>query len=99
MYQSFEVYMENLCVNFSIICINYLFSKLADVHEYNTRNASTQHVYVCFQGTTQGQKTLSYCDARIWNYIPDNVDSKCAIGSFKKRIQRLFLFSNDDLIT
>ena len=22
-------------------------SKLIDVHEYNTRNASTQHVYVC----------------------------------------------------
>ena len=31
---------------------NNLFSKLADVHEYNTRYASTQHMYVCFQGTT-----------------------------------------------
>ena len=56
-----------------------LFTKLADVQEYNTRNASTQHVYVCFQGTTRGQNTLNYCGARIWNYILDNVDSKCAI--------------------
>ena len=78
---------------------NNLFTKLADVHEYNTRNASPQHVYVCFQGTTRGQKTLSYCGARIWKYNLDNVDSICAIGLFKKRIQRLFLFSNDDLIT
>ena len=27
-----------------------IFSKLTDVHEYNARNASLQHVYVCFQG-------------------------------------------------
>ena len=45
------------------------------------------------------KKTLSYCGARIWNYVLDNVDSNCAIGLFKKRIQRLFLFSNDDLFT
>ena len=76
---------------------NNLFSKHADVHD--TRNAPTQHVYVCYQETTGGQKTLSYCGARIWNYILDNVDSKCTIGSLKKRTQRLFLFSNDDLIT
>ena len=76
-----------------------LLSKLADFHEYNTRNASTQHVYVCFRGKTRVQETLSYCGALIWNYILDNVDSNCAIGSYKKRIQRLFLFSNDDLIT
>ena len=69
-----------------------------DVHEYNSRNASTQRVYV-FPRNNSGQKTLSYCGARICNYILDNVDSKCAIGSFKNRIQRLFLFSNDDLIT
>ena len=77
---------------------NDLFSKLADVHEYNTRNASTQHVYVCFQGTTRGQKTLSYCGARIWNYILVNVDSKCAIGSFKKRIQNCSCFQTMTLL-
>ena len=65
------------------------FSKLADVHEYNTRNASAQHVYICFQRTTRGQKTLSYCGARIRNYVLDNVDSDCAIGLFKKRFQTM----------
>ena len=35
--------------------LNGFFSKLADVHEYNTINASTQHVYVCFHRTTRGQ--------------------------------------------
>ena len=44
-------------------CVWYFFSKLADVHEYNTRNASTQHAYVCFQRTTRGQKNfkLQWC--------------------------------------
>ena len=77
-----------------------IFSKHTDVHEYNARNASLQPVYVCFQGKTRGQKrTLIYCGTRIWNYIHHSVDSKCAIASIKKRIQRLFLFSNDDFIT
>ena len=89
----------NIQINCFLMCLIFFFSKLADVHEYNTRNASTQHVYVCFQRTTRGQKTLSYCGARIWNYVLDNVYSNWAIGLFKKRIQRLFLFSNDDLFT
>ena len=45
------------------------------------------------------KKLVSYCGARIWNYVLDIVDSNCAIGLFKKRIQRLFLFSSDDLFT
>ena len=66
-----------------IMYISNNISKPADVHEYNTRNASTLHVFVCFQRTTRGQKTLSYCGARIWNYVLDNVDSNCAIGLLK----------------
>ena len=76
-----------------------LFTRLADVHGYNTRNTSTQHLYVSFRGTTRGQKTLSYSGARIWNYILDNIDPDCAIGTFKKHIQKLFLNSKDDLFT
>ena len=72
----------NIQINCFLMCLIF-FSKLANVHKYNTRNASTQHVYVCFQRTTRGQKTLSYCGARIWNYVLDNVDSNCAIGLFK----------------
>ena len=35
-----------------------IFSKVADVHEYNTRNLSIQHVYVCSQRTIRGQTTM-----------------------------------------
>ena len=74
------------------------FPKHADVHEYNIRNASTNMCTYVSKGD-QGEKTLSYCGACIWNYILDNVKSKCAIGLFKKRIQRLLFFPNYDLIT
>ena len=66
-----------------------MICKLADVHEYDTRNASTQHVYVCFQRTTHGQKTLSYCGARIWNYVLENVDSNSALGLIKKTYPKI----------
>ena len=53
--------------------------------------------YVSKEQSVDKKLFLSYCGARIWNYVLDNIDSNCAIGLFKKRIQRLFLFSNDDL--
>ena len=76
-----------------------LFCKRADVHEYNTRNASMQHIFVSFRSTNRGKKTLSYCGANIWNYILNKVNPKSAIGSFKKLIQNLCLLSNDNLFT
>ena len=77
----------------------FTFSRLADVHGYNTRNASTQHLHVSVWRTTRGQKTLSYCGARIWNYILDNIDPDCVIGTYKKLIKRLFLNSKNELFT
>ena len=76
-----------------------LFCKLADVLEYNTRNASMQHIYASFRSTNRCQKTLSYCGANIWNYILNKVNPKSAIASFKKLIQNLFLLANDNLFT
>ena len=52
-----------------------------------------------FGKTTRGQNTLTYCGARIWKYILDNIDLDFVIGTFEKHIQRLFLNSKDDLFT
>ena len=59
------------------------------------RNAPIKYVHVYFRGTTRRQKTKRYCDARIWNYIIENVDFKSAIELFEKGIQRLFLITNN----
>ena len=44
-------------------CVWYFFSKLADVYEYNTRNASTQHVctYVCKEQPMDKKFKLLWC--------------------------------------
>ena len=52
-----------------------------------------------FDQQIEVKKTLRYCGANIWDYILNKVNPKFAIGSFKKRIQNLFLLSNDNLFT
>ena len=91
--QYWVIYVQKL-KSFASRCVDNFFTRLADVHGYNTPNASTHHLYVSFRGTTRGTKTLSYCCARIWNYILDNVDPGGATGT-----QRLFLNFKDDLLT
>ena len=75
------------------------FTRFSEAHGYNIRNASTQQIYVGVQGPTRGQKTLSPCGAHIWNYTFHDIDPNFAFGTFEKHIQRLFLNSEDDLLT
>ena len=75
-----------------------IFSKLADVHEYNTRNASTQHVYVCFQRTNYRQKPIKL----LWCSYLELCSWQCWLklcNWLLKNLLRLFLFSNDGIFT
>ena len=80
-----------LCTNTQIVCflmclptfsLDWLMcmDMTPEMHLHN--------IYISFRTTARGQKTLSYCGARIWNYILDKIDSGCAIGKFKKYIQK-----------
>ena len=69
------------------------FSQVADVHEYNTRNALMQHI--CQFSSNKSKGKISDCGANIWHHILNNINPKSAIDSLKKSIQNLFLLSND----
>ena len=69
------------------------FHKIEDTHSYCTRQSTAKHLYVKFRSTTRGQRSCIYSSSIIWNFILDNFDPDCAIGSFKRQSQALFLTS------
>ena len=76
---------------------NNFFNKIEDSHSYCTRQSTAKHLYVNFRSTTRGQRSCIYSSSIIWNFILDNFNPDCAIGSFKRQSQALFLTSRVDL--
>ena len=77
---------------------NIYFNKIEDTHSYNTRNSAANHLYVDFRSTSRGQKSCIYSSSVIWNFILDNLDPNCGIGSFKKQSHLLFLNKQTDIL-
>ena len=62
---------------------------VTDVNELDTLNATTDHLYIPIFGTVRGQKSFKYIGVRTWNYILQNVNTKCPIGTFKSSLRKL----------
>ena len=58
------------------------FNKIEETHSYNIRKSVANHLYVDFRSTSRGQKSSIFSSSIIWNFTLDNLDPKCAIGSF-----------------
>ena len=66
-----------------------MFIKVTDVHEHDTRNATTDQLYIPIYGTVRGQKSFKYAGVRTWNYILQSVNTRCPIGTFKSSLRKL----------
>ena len=62
-----------------------MFIKVTDVHEHDTRNATTDQLYI----PVRGKKSLKYVGVRTWNYILHNVNAWCPIGTLKSSLRKL----------
>ena len=54
-----------------------------------TRIATTNQLYIPIYGTVRGQKYFKYVGLRTWNYILQNIHTRCPIGSFKSSLRKL----------
>ena len=57
--------------------------KVTNVHENDSRIATINQLYIPIYGTVRGQKSFKYVGVRAWNYILQNINTRCPIGSFK----------------
>ena len=66
-----------------------MFVKVTDVHDNDTLIATTNQLYIPIYGTVRGQKSFKYIGVRTWNYILQNIHTRCPIGSFKSSLRKL----------
>ena len=50
------LFMYNYEKNITPDVFDNFFSSIADIHQYETRNATMKLLYITFRGTTRGQK-------------------------------------------
>ena len=53
-----------------------MFKKVTNVHDHDTRNATTDQLYIPIYGTVRGQKSFNYAGGRT-------------IGTFKSSVRKL----------
>ena len=59
------------------------FTKLENIHNYNTRQKSRNEYFQTFFGTETGKKTLHYLGLNKWKSIPQEY-RQCLFTIFKK---------------
>ena len=66
-----------------------MFVKVTDVHDHDPHIATTNQLYTPIHGTVRGQKSFKYVGVRTCNYILQNINTRCPIGSFKSSLRKL----------
>jgi len=65
---------------------NYLFTKLDNIHSYNTRQKTSQEYIVPRKRLSTAQKSLAYIGVKIWESLDQNLKVQ-AFYVFKKEMQ------------
>ena len=68
----------------------YVFTRVANIHNYNTRLAAKQSYYLPFVRTNYGKFNIRFQGPSIWNSIDDDI-KLLSISMFKKKMQVQYL--------
>lgn len=83
-----SILMLDITTNSAPKNICNLFISTQDIHQYNTRSASSGNYYINYSRLNHHKNSFSIVGAKIWNSIPE---SYCSLPKhiFKKKIQAL----------
>ena len=65
------------------------FETRSEVHNRNTRNRDRLHIPLC--RTAAGQRAFTFRGQRLWNSLPDELQSITNLDVFKVKIKQHFL--------
>ena len=66
------------------------FTRVTNIHNYNTRLAAKQSYYLPFVRTNYGKFNIRFQGPSIWNSIDDDIKLS-SISMFKKKMQVQYL--------
>ena len=75
-----------------------LWNRLAPVCHLRWGRCENHKTTSGSSGIVQSSCSLPYSSMVIWNFILDNLDPNCTIGSFKKQSHLLFLNKQTDIL-
>ena len=66
-----------------------MFVLTSDVHSRDTRQSHLFYIPLC--KTNRRKMTIAYIGSKLWNIIAANINTHCAIGTFKKTLKTFVL--------
>ena len=74
------------------------FTKVSEMHNYNTRYAKKGNIYNNYARTTRfGLKSLQNMGGKIWGSIPKNIRDSRSLASFISKMKKNFVCAYCDL--
>ena len=67
----------------------FVLTRTSDVHSRDTRQSHLFYIPLC--KTNRRKMTIAYIGSKLWNIIAANIDTHCAIGTFKKTLKTFVL--------
>ena len=68
-----------------------MFEGYEDIHNHNTRSASSGNFYIKKMNTSKGQTRFAYSGAVAWNNLPENLKSSVSLDTFQKNLKKHIL--------
>ena len=76
-------------------CFHNFFKSVALVHQYGTRQASKDDIFLTQKNTNQyGLRSIHYHGSKCWNDIPVEIKRSPSVNIFRQRL-KAFLFENN----
>ena len=91
-----SILMLDITTNSAPQNICNLFTFTQDIHQYNTRSASSGNYYINHSRLNYHKNYFSICGAKIWNSIPESY-RRLPKHIFKKKIQALLFATLETL--
>lgn len=84
------------CINkISPPCFHSFFDLVQSVHQYGTRQATKNDIFLTQNNTVQyGLKSVRYHGAKCWNDIPLNIKNSPSAISFRRNLKAFFFENN-----
>ena len=80
---------------FSPICFHNIFDSVASVHQYGTRQAGKDNIFLTQKNTNQyGLRSVHYHGAKCWNDIPVDIKRSPSVNIFCQKL-KAFLFQSN----
>ena len=81
--------------NLSPTCFRNLFKSVASIHQYSTRQARKDNIFLTQKITNQyGLRSIHHRGSKSWNEIPLDIKQSPSVHIFRQRL-KAFLFENN----